>query len=204
MNTENETQAAFIDVPSVMTYLTGRGWHAPRATIYRHVNEKKLRKNAAGVFDIAMLERYAKKYLKRLRIGNDASLNPEETIIHVKDLSAYLMARGWHAPRTTLYNHLKNRKLKRNAAGVFSTIDAERYARKHLRPLAVITEESRDTAALFEKAIVKFCAGHAAKIIEFLNCDVSRADALKQFLIEEAKSYFKTRHQTEGAEHEDQ
>ncbi len=184
-------------IKEVGAYLASRGWKAPRVTLYRHIEEKKLKCNQEGIFEIATVERYARKYLKRLTLVDTTDIQGKENmIIKIQHVSAYLHSRGWLAPRETLYRHIAQAKLKRNPEGAFSIIDIEKYARKYLRPLDVINATSQDMALLFQKAMEKFYRDKAPDIINFVSGDLAKTEELKSFLNHQTIEFFKLQSST--------
>lgn len=70
---EGDTSSTFADIKGVLAYLSSRGWNVTHTTLYRHVNEKKLKRSQDGRFHIIPIEKYARKYLKCLDIMNPSS-----------------------------------------------------------------------------------------------------------------------------------
>ncbi|KAF0158820.1 MAG: hypothetical protein FD159_907 [Syntrophaceae bacterium] len=68
-----DTENSFADIKGVGLYLASRGWLAPRITLYRHIKERKIKRNFADRFDIIAIEKYARKYLKCLDVINSSS-----------------------------------------------------------------------------------------------------------------------------------
>ena len=200
---EEKTQDNITDVKSVLSYLKVNNWRYSATTIYRHISIGKLRRNKEGVFEIKTINLYAKKNLKPLIVLEEDAQNDEtsdyqmndvdteNTFADVKGVRAYLASRGWDVTKTTLYRHVNERKLKRDHQGRFDVVVVEQYARKFLKPLAVINASSEKAACLFHNAINIFLRDTTEKIICFLSVDSSRAEELKAFLINETRKYFK-------------
>lgn len=70
---EDSTLNTFADIKGVRAYLISRGWHVTHTTLYRHVNERKLKRSQDGRFHIISIEKYARKYLKCLDVINPSS-----------------------------------------------------------------------------------------------------------------------------------
>lgn len=68
-----DAEDTLTDIKAVSVYLSSRGWHAPRQTLYRHIAERKLKRNSKGRFEIVSIEKYARKYLKCLDVMNSSS-----------------------------------------------------------------------------------------------------------------------------------
>lgn len=179
------------NIKDVIDYLNGIGWKAPRVTVYRHINEKKLRQNEAGSFDVDRVLRYARKNLKHLPDTAEPIDGKENMIFSIPAVSAYLHSRGWHAPNETLYRHIKREKIKKNRHGAFDIVDVEKYARKYLKPLDIMNEGSLAMAGLFQKAFEKFIRIRAMDIVNFVSGNTEKTEELKLFLIEEAGQFFK-------------
>lgn len=62
------------DLSEVSAYLESRGWFITKTTLYRHVGERKLKRNQAGRFDLIAIDKYARKYLKCLDVENPSSV----------------------------------------------------------------------------------------------------------------------------------
>jgi len=61
------------EIKGVIAYLTAHGWYITRATMYRHIEDRKLKRNKEGVFNVVDVEKYARKYLKCLDVKNENS-----------------------------------------------------------------------------------------------------------------------------------
>ncbi len=210
---EEKTIEFFKDVKKVLAYLNAQGRKASRNSVYRHMREGKLCRNAEGVFEVRAVNLYAKRHLQGLfepytdDLACEAKdLHPEGmadedgTFTDVQVVRAYLLSRGWFAPRQTLYRHIAARKLKRNSKGRFEIISIEKYARKNLKCLDVKNASSDDMARLFQTAIEKFFRDKAGEITSFLSGDTAKAEELKTFLTDESRKYFKLQHAHEQGE----
>ena len=192
------------DVKDVQSYLDSRGWKVSLNTVYRHVSEGILRRNKENVFDIAFIDRYAKRNLKRghnidvntrkaeRNEGVDVITAETDTICDIKGVSSYLICRGWNSPKTTLHRHIAEGKLKRNRTGSFEILDVEKYARKYLKCLNVTNASSEKAGLFFRKALLNFYSrNNVEEIINFVSGDVSKVEELKTYLINEAGKFFK-------------
>jgi hypothetical protein len=70
---EGDTSNTFADIKGVRAYLSSRGWTVTHTTLYRHVNERKLKRSQDGRFHIMPIEKYARKNLKCLDVMNPSS-----------------------------------------------------------------------------------------------------------------------------------
>ena len=68
-----DTENTLTEIKAVSVYLSSRGWLAPRQTLYRHIAERKLKRNSRGRFEIISVEKYARKNLKCLDVKNASS-----------------------------------------------------------------------------------------------------------------------------------
>ena len=60
---------AFDNPNDVADHLQATGWKVSRASVYKHAKQGKLLPNAAGVFPLDTVERYAKLFLKQKSTG---------------------------------------------------------------------------------------------------------------------------------------
>jgi len=75
----------------------------------------------------------------------------EESIPDIRGVFDYLTMRGWHIRRMTLYRNIEDRKLKRSVDGTFSIINIEKYARKYLKCLEVVTTVKEATEIISQQ-----------------------------------------------------
>ena len=68
-----DAENTLTDIKAVSIYLSSRGWLAPRQTLYRHITERKLKRNSKGRFEIISVEKYARKNLKCIDMKTPSS-----------------------------------------------------------------------------------------------------------------------------------
>jgi histone H3/H4 len=203
-----KTEESIPNIRGVFDFLTIRGWHIRRMTLYRNIEDRKLKRSADGTFSITNIEKYARKNLKCLEVFTTVKEATEiisqaemkkmfndtaESIPTILSVVDYLTIRGWYISKTTLSRHVEDRKLKRSWDGTFSIINIQKYARKHLRCLDVIPANAEAMATIFQKEMQKFFNETAAEIVDFVAGDSTKIDEFKSFLMNGISEYFKLR-----------
>lgn len=93
----------------------------------------------------------------------------EESIPDIRGVFDFLTIRGWHVRKSKLYRNIEDRKLKRSADGTFSIINIEKYARKNLKCLEVVTTVKEATEIISQQEMKKMFNDTAAESISTIH-----------------------------------
>lgn len=164
INVDSEQKLS--NVLKVVEYLTAQGWRIKKSSLYQHVKEKQLRRQADGYFSIADVEKYARRCLKRLD-----GTSKKQSIEKMQD-------RKYQAEVETAEYEARIKRIKADA------IEGKYILRK------IFEDEISAQTLAFRNTIQSFIHVHAEEIVSFVGGDVSKIPDLIELLIDKADAHF--------------
>jgi len=164
INAGNEQRLS--NVLKVVEYLTAQGWGIKKSSLYQHVKDKILQRQADGSFSIEDVEKYASRSLKRLD-GTSKKQSIEN--MHNRKYQAEVETAEYEA------------RIKKTKA---ETIEGKYILRE------ILEDELSSMALAFRNSIQTYIHSHAEEIVSFVSGDVSKIPDLIEYMITRADEHF--------------